>query len=374
MDAVNCGVPKSDAAGEMQWTRDRVEVSGPPRIDLGGGWSDTPPFCLDWGGTVLNIAVDLNGEYPIRTAVSRLTEPLIRCISEETGESAEWRTADELMEPPRPGSALTIPRTALQMSGLLKPGESLERALARCGGGLEIRTGVRLPLGSGLGTSSILAATVMQALGEIRGREISATQLSDEVMRLEQIMTTGGGWQDQAGGIFPAAKLLSTGPGLRQKIRVQPVAWSAQRQAEFAERLVLCYTGIRRMAKNLLKQVVTSYLAREVATVQVLHSIKTLAMEMAYAMGEGEWEYLGQLLDRHWELNKVLDPNTTNAPINRLLDEVRPYVHGVKLAGAGGGGFMILLARDADAAARLKKILGPNVFACRVSEQGLRSE
>jgi fucokinase len=96
-------------------------------------------------------------------------------------------------------------------------------------------------------------------------------------------------------------------------------------------------------------------------------------MEMAYAMSEGEWEYLGQLLDRHWELNKVLDPNTTNAPINRLLADVRPYIHGVKLAGAGGGGFMILLARDREAAADLRRLLGANVFACRISEQGLRS-
>ena len=155
-------------------------------------------------------------------------------------------------------------------------------------------------------------------------------------------MTTGGGWQDQAGGIFPGAKLSVTGPGLRQRIRVQPLLWTAERQSEFEELVVLYYTGIQRVARDLLRQVVGRYLARETACVQVLHSIKTLAMEMAYAIQDGEWAHLGALLDRHWELNKMLDPNTANAPINGLLDAARPYLHGAKLAGAGGGGFLVL--------------------------------
>jgi fucokinase len=182
--------------------------------------------------------------------------------------------------------------------------------------------------------------------------------LTDEVMRFEQRMTTGGGWQDQVGGIYPGAKLVTSGPGCRQRLRVEPVAWSSGREAEFAERLVLFNTGLQRMAKNLLRQVVGSYLAREVATVQVLHGIKTLASEMAFAMRDGEWEYLGTLLDRHWRLNQILDPHTTNAPINNMLARVRPYVFGAKLAGAGGGGYLILLAKDAAQALALRTELG----------------
>jgi hypothetical protein len=56
---------------------------------------------------------------------------------------------------------------------------------------------------------------------------------------LEQRMTTGGGWQDQAGCIFPGAKLLITGPGLRQRIRVQPLVWGEERRAEFCQHLGL---------------------------------------------------------------------------------------------------------------------------------------
>ncbi|MEK7404577.1 MAG: bifunctional fucokinase/fucose-1-phosphate guanylyltransferase [Acidobacteriota bacterium] len=375
---VELGVSEIKLALEARpWQHEAVTVSAPPRIDLGGGWSDTPPFCLDWGGTVLNIALELNGRYPIHTTVSRLADPLVRCVSQETGEAAEYRTAEELLAPPSPGCPFSIPRVAVKMFGMVRPGEPLAATLAALGGGLEIRTMVDLPMGSGLGTSSILAATVLRALAEISGIEISSQELSDQVMRLEQLMTTGGGWQDQAGAIFPGAKLVMSGPGLRQRLRVEPLGWSAARQAEFAARFVLYYTGIRRIAKDLLTQVVGGYLAREVAVVQVLHSIKTLASEMAHAMREGEWDHLGELLARHWKLNQILDPHTTNAPINALLDEVRPWLAGAKLAGAGGGGFLLLLARSPEAAAALRSRLSaaglPGArFEYAIAEGGLR--
>ena len=110
---------------------------------------------------------------------------------------------------------------------------------------------------------------------------------------------------------------------------------------------------------------------------QVLHSIKTLAVEMSYAMQEGDWEHLGALLDRHWALNQVLDPNTTNAPINALLHAVRPYIRGVKLAGAGG--FLMPLTGSPQAAQALREFLAKlplaadgAVYDWRIATEGLR--
>jgi fucokinase len=360
------------------WQFERVQVSAPARIDLGGGWSDTPPFCFDWGGTVLNCALEIDGTYPIETEIRRIDEPVIRCFAGGEQTTVEYRRAEELREPCEPGSVCSIPRAALHLHGIPVANESLEDTLHWLGGGLEIRCRVQLPIGSGLGTSSILGATVVRALAVISGRELDDHALSETVIQLEQHMTTGGGWQDQAGGIFPGAKLLITGPGLRQRIRVQPVQWSEQRRAEFCAHMVLYNTGLQRMAKDLLRQVVARYLARETATVQVLHSIKTLAVEMSYAMAEGDWKHLGELLDRHWQLNQVLDPNTANAPINALLDRARPYILGAKLAGAGGGGFLMLLARDPGAAAELRAVLGQDAshrgapVSYRIAEDGLR--
>jgi fucokinase len=374
-DAVREGTAEDAKAVPSAWRFERVHVSAPPRIDLGGGWSDTPPFCFDWGGTVLNCALEIDGAYPIETEIRRIDEPVIRCLADGLGAMAEFRTAEELLEPCGPGSVFSIPRAALGLHGLPVKGQPLPKTLAELGGGLEIRCRVGLPIGSGLGTSSILAATVIRALAVMSGREVGDHALSQAVMQLEQRMTTGGGWQDQAGGIFPGTKLLITGPGLRQRIRVQPVTWTEARRAEFRQHMVLYNTGIQRVAKDLLRQVVSRYLARETATIQVLHSIKTLAVEMSYAMAEGDWKHLGELLDRHWQLNQVLDPHTTNAPIHAILERARPFIYGAKLAGAGGGGFLMLLARDVEAAVKLRAALAREagaVVAYRIAEEGLR--
>ena len=377
-EAVRDGAARSVELAPSPWQCEGVRVAAPPRIDLGGGWSDTPPFCFDWGGTVLNCALEIDGEYPIEASIRRIDEPVIRCWADGQGTATEIRTSEQLLEPCGPGSEFSIPRAALQLHGIPMEGQSLKASLEALGGGLEIRCQARLPIGSGLGTSSILAAAVIRALAVLSGRNLDDHALSQAVMQLEQRMTTGGGWQDQAGGIFPGAKLLITGPGLHQRIRVQPVAWSEGGQAEFCEHLVLYNTGIQRMAKDLLRQVVSRYLARETATIQVLHSIKTLAVEMTYAMAEGEWKHLGHLLDRHWQLNQVLDPHTTNAPIAAILDRARPFIHGAKLAGAGGGGFLLLMARDPDAAAALRATLGREagqkgaVVSYRIAQDGFR--
>jgi len=367
------------AGAVRNWRRQAVSVAAPARIDFGGGWSDTPPFCLDWGGTVLNMAVLLEGRHRIRASLKVLDRPVLRCLSEGTDEIAEYATAQEVCARPEPGSAFSIPRMAFQLAGIVRDGENLSRVLEAYGGGLEVRMAVDLPLGSGLGTSSILAAALIRGLAEMLDVPLSAHSLADLVLLLEQRMTTGGGWQDQVGGIFPGTKLTFSGPGLRQRLRVEPLAWSGEREADFRRRFLLYFTGLRRIAKDLLRQVVGSYLARETAAVQVLHSIKTLAMEMSHAMREGDWDSLGGLLDRHWELNQILDPNTTCAPITRFLQEVRPYVAGAKLAGAGGGGFLMMLARSPEAAralrqrvSRLETPLPGRFYEYQIAAEGLR--
>jgi fucokinase len=379
--AVSAGPRGATFTRPQTWTRPQVTVSAPARIDLGGGWSDTPPFCLDWGGCVLNIGIELEGAYPILTTIRRIEDPVVRFCSRDEQRSAECRDATDLFRAGTPGDPFSIARNALQLTGLFHADSPLTGTLAQMGGGLEIDTEVRLPMGSGLGASSILAATIIRALAEMTGVSLSNQELSDRTMDLEQRTTTGGGWQDQSGGILPGAKFLSSGPGLSQCLRTQEILLSDEREAELQDLLVLYYTGIKRVAKGLLQQVVGRYLAREAAAIQVLHSIKTLAMEMAYALEHGKWDSLGELLDRHWALNQILDPNTTNAPINALLAHARPYIRGAKLAGAGGGGFMMLLARSPEAATELRQHLaerslseGGSVKKWAIATEGLRVE
>ena len=145
--------------------------------------------------------------------------------------------------------------------------------------------------------------------------------LTDLVLQLEQRITIGGGWQDQAGGIHSGVKLIVFGPGQSQRLRVQPIVRSAEREAEFASLLILVlHRGLRRIAKCQVQQVVGRYLARETSTVQILHSIKTLVVEMAYAMQDDHWDRRGALMDRHWGIEPEIRPDTTNATIEALRD------------------------------------------------------
>ena len=81
-------------------------------------------------------------------------------------------------------------------------------------------------------------------------------------------------------------------------------------------------------------------------------------------------------LDRHWDLNQVLDPNY-ECPDSRLLERVRPFIYGAKLAGAGGR-FLIMLARSSEAASDLRRFLqqqpgaGAGVHSCSIAKEGLR--
>ena len=72
--------------------------------------------------------------------------------------------------------------------------------LTQYGGGLEITTLAAIPKGSGLGTSSIMGAVLLAVIHRVLGRELSPSELFHNVLRLEQKLTTGGGWQDQIGG------------------------------------------------------------------------------------------------------------------------------------------------------------------------------
>ena len=77
-------------------------------------------------------------------------------------------------------------------------------------GGLDIKISADVPKGSGMGTSSILGAALVTALERVAGRKPEWKRVASLTLALEKEMATGGGWQDQIGGLVPGAKLGST--------------------------------------------------------------------------------------------------------------------------------------------------------------------
>ncbi|MGA1400037.1 MAG: hypothetical protein ACO38P_06585, partial [Phycisphaerales bacterium] len=136
-------------------------MRAPARIDLAGGWTDTPPICFERGGAVVNVAIDVDGEAPLEVVVRRIEAPIVRIESSDLGRSTEFSQAQSLFRAGDPRDAsdwALLPRTAIAVSGILGDAEPRELgdALDPLGGGFELRIASRLPKGSGLGTSSIL--------------------------------------------------------------------------------------------------------------------------------------------------------------------------------------------------------------------------
>ena len=171
----------------------------------------------------------------------------------------------------------------------------------------------------------------------------------DEVLCLEQMLTTGGGWQDQVGGLTGGIKLVTTPPGLPQRITVQPVHPAPAVAEAFGQRLLLVYTGQQRLAKNLLRSITGRWMARDREVVFFLGEITRLALAMRDALTAGDLDGFGALLAEHWARGKRMDPGCTNPFIDELFETLQPYICGGKLAGAGGGGFVIAVARSLEA-------------------------
>jgi fucokinase len=363
---------------EIVWAR------APARLDMGGGWTDTPPYSLEWGGCVTNAAVDLNGQPPIQAYVRVIDEPVIRLGSIDLGVRIEIRAFDELLDYRQAAGSFGLAKAALALSGIA-PGNAgparrrtLRKALTAFGGGIELTTLAAIPKGSGLGTSSIMGAVIVAALSRVMGRPLSRRELFHSVLRLEQALTTGGGWQDQIGGAVDGVKMIVTEPGMVPDAHIHYLPSDILDPQANGGRTLLYYTGLTRLAKNILQQVVARYLNRDRETVATLRDIGRLARDVMDAFICKDIECFGRLMDVAWQLNKRLDPNSSNEEIEALFARVRPHIYGGKLLGAGGGGFLLLVCKSpADAAAVRRRLEAdpPNArarfFDFAISHEGL---
>jgi fucokinase len=338
-----------------------AQVRAAARIDFGGGWTDTPPYCLERGGTVLNAAVELDGKLPIIARAERIAEPYIALENHDIDAAIRPRYAGDILDFADPGDPFALHKAALVFRGVIPPDTPydapIDKLCRTVGSGLRLTTETRIPRGSGLGTSSILAGAILKALANVLGQTPSDELLYDEALCVEQMITTGGGWQDQIGGLAPGIKLLTSTPGLPQRVQVTPVPISAALIRELDERLVLIYTGQRRLAKDLLRRVMGRWMARDPEMVACMGAIAELALEMRRRFVASDLDGLGALLSEHWEVLKRMDPGCSNPFIDELWGTLSPYIAGGKLAGAGGGGFAMAVLRSGEERAAVQQAL-----------------
>lgn len=337
----------------------------PVRIDLAGGWTDTPPFCLYSGGNVVNMAIELNGQPPLQVYIkpSKTFQIVLRSI--DLGAMEIITTYDELNDFSKVGSPFSIPKAALSLAGFAPQfGEgnysTLEERLKAFGSGIEVTLLAAIPAGSGLGTSSVLAATVLGAVNDFCGLAWDKNEICRRTLVLEQLLTTGGGWQDQFGGVLQGVKLLQTGRGFDQLPLVRWLPDFIFSSPEYKPCHLLYYTGITRTAKGILAEIVSSMFLNSTEHLDLLQEMKLHALDTYEAIQRGNFTEVAALVGKTWQQNKALDSGTNPPAIEAIINQIKDYTLGYKLPGAGGGGYLYMIAKDPVAASRIKEILVQN--------------
>lgn len=343
----------------------------PVRIDVAGGWTDTPPYSLYSGGNVVNLAVELNGQPPLQVYVKPCKEPHIVLRSIDMGAVETVTTYEELLDYKKVGSPFSIPKAALVLSGFASIMQcdrfaSLEEQLKNFGAGIEVTLLAAIPAGSGLGTSSILASTVLGALNDFCGLEWDKNEICLRTLVLEQLLTTGGGWQDQYGGVLQGVKLLQSEPGFDQQPLARWLPTELFCSGEYSDCHLLYYTGITRTAKGILSEIVCSMFLNSGEHLRLLAEMKEHALDMNEAILRGNFAEYGRLVGKSWEQNKRLDCGTNPPAVEDIIERIKDYTLGYKLPGAGGGGYLYIVAKDPQAAQCIRTILSehaPNEYA-----------
>lgn len=399
------------AAVVNQW----VIATAPARIDLAGGWTDTPPICFEYGAAVTGFAVSVDGLKPLSCRCRILPGAggiLVRaesrnCNSGDLESATECRLQswDDLSDYCDPSADCALLKSALVCLGMANPltceatKEDFQPHIKKfcqqdtlcC---LEIVSTSLLPHGSGLGTSSILGGCALAAIAVCCGIDLRLDddmhELIDAVLLLEQLLTTGGGFQDQVNGLMAGAKIVTCLPSkVPLQLFIEHIELSKSIKERLDENLVLIFTGKTRLAKGILQSVLRRWAMRSLDIMQCVAGLVDGAKRSQRALAEGDLDSLGMCLSEYWELKKVMAGQGSGAEppyIHDLLSLLlsKGLIRGASLCGAGGGGFMAVLMQDGYGSDELKEILASNELTtlleqdqlfvahdCKICEQGL---
>lgn len=345
--------------------------------------SDNHLRTKEQGGKTLNAGIDLcadeSGECrpPLTVTARRLEEPRLVLRSLSKGFEAEFEInsrgepaiqSDLFFAYRRGGDeSLCMVKEALVHCGIVS--RSTRDVIGdvsdfTSGGGLEVVTASAVLQGSGLGTSSILAAAILKVFYRMTGHSAGTDageypELYDQSVLLEQSLGLNSGWQDARGarGGTSAAKDLYAPP--TDGAPVPDITFVEVDVDRFAERIVLFDTGISRGASRGLNVVLAAYLRRDRHRYFALRESLALHDDMVSALRAGDYDALGRMATRYWELRCILDPEATSPTLQYLFEgpAASELCSGGMLTGAGGGGFALLVAADG-AANDLKRELG----------------
>jgi len=297
----------------------RVRAAAPVRIDLAGGWSDVPEFARLEGGAVTNAALGLHVHVDAIQGGSG-----IRLVAEDLGQRVVARHPADLAY----DGTLDLHKAAVNMLPIT--------------GGLELLTRADVPAGSGLGASGALDVALVAALARLRQESYEPAELAELGFHLEAVeLGLEGGRQDQYAAALGGFHLLTFS---EDAVGVERVVLDPAAVADLEAMLVVAYTGQSHFSAQTHARVWTAYREGHPDIVDALRTIRDLGGAAAGALRAGNWSELARIVDANWTQQQRLDGTMTTPAVRSVEAAARAAgATGVKAAGAGAGGCMLVL-------------------------------
>jgi D-glycero-alpha-D-manno-heptose-7-phosphate kinase len=215
-----------------------------------------------------------------------------------------------------------------------------------CQDGLEIHHDGDLPARSGLGSSSSFTVGLINAVMALRGQYISKEELASQAIHIEQkVIRENVGSQDQISAAFGGLNRIE----FRRdgSFDVSPIILPIERLAALQSHLMLCFTGLSRIASEVAKSQIDNMDKRE-KELMFMKALVDQAISVLQSKSTPVEEF-GQLLHESWMRKRQLSDMVSTSEIDALYDAARSAgAIGGKLLGAGGGGFFLLFVRPQD--------------------------
>ncbi|NQT07379.1 MAG: UTP--glucose-1-phosphate uridylyltransferase, partial [Candidatus Omnitrophica bacterium] len=345
---------------------DVVTTEMPARNDFAhGGAADLPDIAHSRRerAMILNMAVRINGEKPIKVIIRPLAKPIIRLQGKTKGELLEGTPKEGFviisdkagLLDYREGGGYALLKAAIIASGIVPDdNRELREILEEFGGGFELMTSSNVPKGSGLAISSALGEAIIYGLFMFAGvpEEIINKHIVHYGLYLEQMLGIGGGSQDLIGPLLGGVKIMRfkerSGEFHGDFIDIKEEATIE----ELERRGILFYSGDGHLAGEFIRQWRLDFLLRRKEPFEMRVRLEEMLMSedrkenMMHLLEDGDIDGFGEKMREFWEVWKVLNKGAATRKINMLFKLASFVIVGGKMAGAGGGGFGFMILKE----------------------------
>jgi D-glycero-alpha-D-manno-heptose-7-phosphate kinase len=299
----------------------------PLRLGLAGGGTDVSPYCDEFGGLVLNATIN---QYAHCTIIPTDEKKIVF-------EAQDLQVSEEysLGSLPANGGGLALHRAVHLYMREKHPDASYSGAL--------VSTYCDAPPGSGLGASSTVVVSMVQAYAEWLGLPLGEYDVARYAYTIERIrLPIAGGRQDQYAAAFGGFNFIEFHPN--DFVTVNPLRVKQWIVNELQESLLLFYSSVSRESKHIIEQQVSNVESSNQAAIEATHKLRAGAIEMKDALLKGDLRRIGKILEGSWSAKRNLAVGITNSRLDNILDvAIKAGAMAGKVSGAGGGGFVMLL-------------------------------